>query len=350
MRFLTQRISGVQRFAYEICVALDGLIKKYPYITIIGLMPNSQINPQYSINFTHFVIKKVGFLRGHLWEQIELPIYSLGKPLLNLCNPAPMLKFDQFITLHDVIFMTGFDSQKWWFRAWYKLIAKIVSRTSKQIFTVSNFSKKEITEYLHVKPGKITVLGNASSLINYSYDLDILDNLKIKDKQYFIIIGSNSKRKNIRMVTELFASHGFLSDYYLVVVGGDYVNLIPEHTIESNNIIYTGYISDGSIRSLYKNALALIIPSLYEGFGVPIVEALSEGIPVIASDIPVFHEVLRGLIYFDPYDRHDLLEKIKYLLICPPRALNIKEYNIPERLWDIYANILLQSILENVKK
>ena len=178
MRFLTQRITGVQRFAYEIMLSIDRIINDSRDFEFIGLMPNQDINLlQYESQFKNIKIQKCGILKSHLWEQIELPIYSRGVLLLNLCNMAPIIKLKQFITLHDIISFTNIDSQKWWFKTWYKFVIKLTSKSALLVFTVSNFSKAEIYKYL--SPIDVKVLGNASVLSKYSCDDSILPKLKI---------------------------------------------------------------------------------------------------------------------------------------------------------------------------
>ena len=316
MRFLTQKITGVQRFAFSICQELDKLLTKNSAITIIGLLPNQPINEQYqSYSFVNIRLKPCGHLRGHLWEQLELPWFSKMKPLLNLCNTAPLFKFKQLITLHDAIFMTNLDSHKLWFKLWYRFMTTICSRTSQKVFTVSEFSKLELNRLLGINPTKICVLGNAVSINEYSYDDSILADLAITSQQFFLIIGSNSLRKNTQMIAKLFAQNKQLQDSTLVVVGGEFTNLAHVNQISAKNIIYTGYINDHALRSLYHHAKALLFPSLYEGFGIPVLEAMSERTPVIAADIPVLQEVCGadGALYFNPKSPIEVLVAIERL-------------------------------------
>lgn len=351
MRFLTQRITGVQRFAYEICCELDKLLANFPDIETIGLLPNRQILSQYDIrNFSAIKIITCGRFSGHLWEQLELPWYSRGNALLNLCNVAPIFKHSQYITLHDVIFMTNLDSQKWWFKRWYQIIAKITLKSARHVFTVSEFSKAEISRLLNVPANRITVLGNAPSLQRYPYVDNIFSHLNLYHKKYFLMIGSNSVRKNTRMVAQLFADSIQLADSTLVIVGGEYVNLGAAVNIRATNIIYTGYIDDGELRSLYREAQALIFPSIYEGFGIPVIEAMAEDCQVIVADIPVMREICgMNALFFDPLDLSDLESKLTTQCLRTETLQNCDDFQqqYPDYHWSKLAQILFKYVIDS---
>lgn len=350
MRFLTQRITGVQRFAYELCCELDKLVVNYPQIKIVGLLPKRPIQAQYDTSkFSAISLKVCGKFGGHLWEQLELPFFARRGHLINLCNVAPLLHFNQSLTLHDVIFMTNLDSQKWWFKLWYRLIAWFTSRLARHVFTVSEFSKFEIIRYLAIAPSRITVLGNGASLSNYAYQDEVISRLSLTNQRYFLIIGSNSARKNINLVTSLFASTAELSHVKLVVVGGNYANLGAVNQVTAPNIIYTGYVSDGELRSLYHYAQALIFPSIYEGFGIPVIEAMAESCPVIVADIPVMHEVCGDCaIYFDPYQAEDLKRKLVESIESNYQNLNSFKFMASQCLtkyqWNIFAKKIISQL------
>lgn len=353
-RFLTQRITGVQRFAFEMCKELDSLLHSYADLKVIGLMPQREINEQYcNYVFKSIQIKGCGRLSGHLWEQLELPIYSRGALLINFCNTAPLLKFKQVITLHDVIFMTNQDSQKLWFKLWYQLIARVTVSSARSVFTVSEFSKAEIIRLLKVNADRIVVLGNAPSLQNYAYENQIFNRFKLVGKKYFLMIGSNSTRKNTQMVAKLFASEPELHDVMLVIVGGKYVNLGAVDDIVAENLIYTDYIKDGELRSLYSHAQALIFPSLYEGFGIPLLEAMAESTIVIASDIRVIREVCAdNALYFDPYSTNSLKQQIILRLSHSDELLlelkDKAQAQLVNYQWAKFAKIMLETIYKNV--
>ncbi len=353
-RFLTQRITGVQRFAFEMCKELDSLLYNHSGLEVIGLMPEREINEQYrGYVFKSIQIKSCGRLSGHLWEQLELPIYSRGILLINLCNTAPLFKLKQCITLHDVIFMTNQDSQKLWFKLWYRLIARVTSLSAQTIFTVSQFSKAEIVRLLEVNADRVVVLGNAPSLQNYTYANDVLTRFNLGGKKYFLMIGSNSARKNTQMVAKLFALDHELSEVLLVIVGGKYINLGAVDELVADNLIYTDYIADSELRSLYAHAEALIFPSLYEGFGIPVVEAMAESTVVIASDIPVIREVCAdSALYFDPHSINSLKQQIMLSLDNPNATLIKLKHKTQTQLvnyqWAKFAKIMLETIYKNV--
>lgn len=315
LRFLTQRITGVQRFAFAMCQELDQLLVDQPKLNIIGLLPKRPLQIQYAnYMFKKIKLRHCGFLTGHLWEQLELPWYSRNCLLLNWCNTAPLFKIQQWITIHDVIFMTNLDSQKWWFKLWYRCLAAVNSRVASIIFTVSEFSAHEIRRYFPHVLSKIIVLGNAPSLQNYAYANQALAKWSLSAKSFYLILGSNSVRKNTAMVANLFADQPELQTCKLVVVGGQFSNLGEVKTISRPNIIYTDYINDGELRTLVQQASALIYPSIYEGFGIPVVEAMSEDTLVLAADISVLHEVCGGgALYFDPYQPQQLLNLLQQL-------------------------------------
>lgn len=160
-----------------------------------------------------------------------------------------------------------------------------------KVLTVSNTMKKDISKYYNVKESNIGVIYNTFSLNNIDYDKteNILKKTNIQTKKYLLFVGGLDKNKNINLVISAFEK---ISNNYenlkLIIVGR-----VGNDKISSNNpnIIMTGFISSKDLKVLYRNALAYLFPSLYEGFGIPIIDAQAFGVPVICSDIPVFREV-----------------------------------------------------------
>ena len=304
-RFLTQKLTGVQRFAYEIADRLRSTFE------VEILMPNAPILDNYKIE--RWNITKLGKLTGQLWEQVELPkaLGQIGNPLLlNLCNSAPYFYSNNVVTIHDLAFLEN----KWHsfsFRLWYKiLIPKIVNK-AKCIFTVSEFSKSLLLSVYGLSSEKVTVVFNG------------IDHLKgsaasAKEK-IFLSVGSMDPRKNIHATIQAFlSSKAAAKGYRLVIVGGLSSSFnFDESLLKANkeNVQFRGYVTDQELIDLYEVADFFLFPSLYEGFGIPVLEAMNFGCCVITSQITSLPEVCGDAAYYvDPYQVSSISKAIDTVL------------------------------------
>lgn len=314
-RFLTQGVTGVQRYATEVVYALDKLIEE----NIINdvdfeiLVPK---NYKPNILLENISIKKVGILTGHLWEQLELPIYTKSNKLINLCNTAPILKKKQILTIHDAAVYTNKNSYNWYFILWYKLLYKTLTYRLKDIITVSEFSKKEIIKYCNIKDSsKITVIYEGKEhIINSSTDNNILLKNGLQKDKYLLAVSSLSPNKNFHSIVKAIEDLDN-KDFDIVIAGGSDPRIFSK-TDDGllNNVKYVGYVTDEELKSLYLHSACFIFPSLYEGFGLPPLEAMACGCPVIASNTSSIPEVCDdAVIYCDPRDSNTIkiaIEKI----------------------------------------
>jgi glycosyltransferase involved in cell wall biosynthesis len=303
-KFLSQKMSGVQRYASEICKNLDSKIT-------VAAAADHQDDAVYHLNKPLEVIGNKG---GILWEQFTLPtsLRSKGSPLLiSLCNAAPVFYPNKITCLHDIAFTLYpqyFSKKLVLYYRW--LIPKVLNR-SRHIITVSEFSKREISSYYHIDPAHISVVPNASTFSAYStHPLP-----RVQERPYFLFVGSLDPRKNLITLLKAFRQ-AKREDADLIVVGAGHASFASNPAIDAyrtdSNIIFTGYISDEQLRAYYGGALALINPSFYEGFGLPVVEALSMNCPVLASSIDAFKEVGgTDIEYFNAADVSELSDLIK---------------------------------------
>ena len=200
-RFLTQKITGVQRVAHELVREIDGLLLNEE-LNVIILAPKNLI---FENLYKNIKIKKVGFLTGVLWEQLELPFYSLLEKgtLLNIGSTAPIIDTG-IVDIHDISFKVNpqFFSKK--FSLYYKILIWILVRTSKKILTVSEFSKDEIVKYYHVNPEKIKVVYNSwEHILNFKEDFNILKKFNLKSKSFYLGVSSVAPNKNFKYIIEL---------------------------------------------------------------------------------------------------------------------------------------------------
>jgi glycosyltransferase involved in cell wall biosynthesis len=251
----------------------------------------------------------------------------------------PILYKNPFvITIHDLIinhFPTGKASTLPFplyniKRFGYQYVIKQAAKKAQKILTVSDATKNEIVDHLKVSKEKIVVTyeGIDSSIIAKT-DSGQARMTGLKGK-YFLYVGNAYPHKNLeRLVASFALLHEKDSDVKLVLVGQKnyFYNQVEEIVRKKGlekSIIFTGKVDDNALASLYKNAQALVFPSLMEGFGLPGLEAMQSGCLVLASDIPALKEMYEdAAVYFDPLDPQDMSDTMQKVLENPTA---FKEY------------------------
>ena len=299
-RFLTQNITGVQRFAIEISKQLHNLDNS----NIQFIAPHNIIHNDLA---KELGVKIIGSKTGHLWEQIDLPKYlkSIDSPLLlNLANTAPLFYKNKIVTIHDLAFLhhPEWFSKKFTFV--YNFIIPKIAKDSKHIFTVSNYVKEDISKSYHIPLNNIRTIYNSYANVFSNHDLEKED--------YVLSVGSIDPRKNLKSLIDIFQD----KTIKLVIVGQQN-KVFSALKLEDlpNNIVFTGYVDDDELVELYNKAKLFVYPSFFEGFGIPPLEAQACGCPVICSDKTSLPEVGKdSVIYCNPYDKNDITEKIDLVL------------------------------------
>jgi glycosyltransferase involved in cell wall biosynthesis len=245
-----------------------------------------------------------GRLSGQAWEQLELPLDVGDAWLLNPCNVGPILTRRSVVTIHDAQVYLAPEAYTRAFRSWYKTILPILGRRARIVTTVSKFSKDTLEAYGVVPRGKAHVVPNgADHILRIESDPQALQRFGLSPGRYLLAVGSLSPHKNLR---SLIAAAGLRRDRSipLVVAGGAAPRIFADAGMpKTPDLHYLGRVTDAELRSLYENAAAFLFPSLVEGFGLPPVEAMACGCPVIASSAASLPEVCGGAaLYADPFD------------------------------------------------
>ena len=320
-RFLTQKLTGVQRFAFEM---VKGLFAANSGEFMI-LMPPGKINEAYT-DVDKWPIKVIGKLTNTFWEQIDLPTHlkKIGKPLLlNLVNTAPCFYKNQIASIMD---MTTFVDPTWFsakFSFYYKFIVPLFAKNAAHILTISESSKSDILKYLNIPEQKVTVIycAVAEKFLEPKRDtvLDqkLLSKLGLKPKSYLLGVSSLDPRKNFKGLINAFLEMKL--EIPLVIVGSKGKVFADEDLkntlIENQSIIFTGYVEDSELIALYRYAKCFVYPSLYEGFGMPPLEAMASDCPTIVSNTSSMPEVCGDAsLYVDPLDILSIMEKIDLLI------------------------------------
>ena len=332
-RFLTQNLTGVQRYAIELCRQL----KKLYGNKIIFVCPRNVINHEV---FDEFGASVIGQHTGHLWEQWDLPRYlkKQGSPLLvNLSNTAPLLYKNKVTTIHDITFVRYPETFSKSFVALYRSVIPLVIKTSRHIFTVSEFSKKEISGFYHCKPTKISVVYNA-----VSGDFHRVIDEELSKKRYFMAVSSVKANKNFIYILDAFQKFSDGNkDIELFIIGdlksNSFQTLNIDKYLKNPQIKAMGRVSDEELIKFYSNALAFLFPSLYEGFGIPPLEAQACGCPAICAEASCLPEVFgNSVLYCNPHVVDSLvnaMNRIAYNKDLRSKMINDGINNVKRYSW-----------------
>ena len=241
---------------------------------------------------------------GHVWEQWALGLRRDYDVLVSLCNTGPVLARRHVVAVHDATPMRVPESFSRSFRTLYRLMMPALGRTAARIVTVSEFSRGEIADCYRIEPSKIGVIGNsAEHVLRTPTDDSIIDRLNLRDRTYVLAVATNARHKNVSILAEVARRLG--EDDVQMVLAGGANSRVFDHFADSGDdgVIRAGYVSDGELRALYEHAGCFVFPSLYEGFGIPPLEAMELGCPVVSSSAAALPEVLGdAALYVSPDD------------------------------------------------
>lgn len=214
-------------------------------------------------------------------------------------------------TIHDLNHLDIPDNSGLLKRMFYKYIIKQGCRNSLKILTVSEFSKQKIVTWSGVDESKVIVTGNGVSNLYTPKESDSCENRK-----YYFCVSNRKSHKNEKRILQSFAEANIDKNICLVMTGSptEELNKLVVSLGLVKNVEFTGYLTENELAKFYRNAHALIFPSLYEGFGIPVLEAMASGIPVITSKTTSLPEVAGdAAILVDPTSTTEIKNAIEKL-------------------------------------
>jgi len=332
-RFLSRKITGVERVAHEVLrsISLHFLdnngIYKHPKGQLRFKLALENDAPEVNIDYAQgWEQSRFGRFKGHAWEQLDLAKYRSNDWVLNLCNTGPLLRKNQAIFFHDAQVYAIPANFDWKFRTWYHMLINIAGRMSKILFTNSEFSKKELCLFTKIDQARLSVnhLGCDHMLrLTPEYPSELLESLN--NQPYVLAVSSASPNKNFASVLEALKLMG-TSAPHCVIVGQQYSKVFKGKKLDADRVIEMGYVSDEALAGLYQNAICLIYPSFYEGFGLPPLEAMLLGCPVIASDRSSLPEVCGdAALYCDPNNPQTIANAISKLANKPDLVESLRQ-------------------------
>ena len=291
--FFAQRLSGIQRYSIELLAALDRIV---PPGLVEIVTPQGVAAPSYK----NIKVVPFGSRTGLLWQQLDYPKYlkQRGAKGLATCNIIPWFGFTGIAVVHDVCYRARQDFYKDNTRdrlsaAWHCLQYGRIAKKAERIITVSEFSKSEIHKYYGVPLDKMDVVYNAwQQMERLAPDDGIFaKHPQLKKGAYYFSMANLLKNKNFPWILRAAKAK---PDAVFAIAGGGSLAAEAERLglADLPNVLYLGYVSDGEARALMTNCRAFLFPTLYEGFGIPPLEAIACGAPqVIVSDTPCMREV-----------------------------------------------------------
>lgn len=327
--FVSKRVTGVQRFNWEVLKEL------VTYDDVDWAIAVSEDTNTDGLKFDNLKIIKKGKKNNKFWQFFTLAKLAKKekRELLCMSNLSPLFKKD-YLVLHDVTFLDKEGNNSFFWAIKYRIFVSFGINRFKKIFTVSEFSKNRIlTHYKNVKESDVIVVYNGG---------DHLEKVGISKpkfeipNKYYLTVGSTTKNKNFQYICNL-AQKNPNEDFKIV---GRIDFKLNEKIKNIKNIKFTGYVSSEELHYLYKNAEAFILPSTYEGFGIPPLEALYCGCERIAlSNIPVFKELYGDVAnFFNPLEYNNLLDLKKILRVDDAARIKIlnkyKWKNVAKKIYE----------------
>lgn len=346
---------GVSNYTYQLLTYFKKQAdKNLRFVVFLKDKPKFEM-PKEGRNFYYHVVWGKFF-----WSQFFLPLSLMKEKIDIFFSPAHyaprFINTPYILTIHDLSFFRyPEDFRK---RDLIKLIfwSRYSIKNAKKIIAVSKTTKKDILKIYQLPEEKVTVIYNGFEKTKLKSSR-LLRNIP---KNYFLYVGTLQPRKNLSTLINAFNQFQKKHPRFELVIAGKkgwlYENLFKQvfDLGLTEKVFFTDYVSDKQLEFLYSNAFAFVMPSLYEGFGIPILEAMSFACPVISSYTASLPEVGGdACLYFNPLDEKDLLEKMEILLVDKKlrnELIKKGKERIKEFSWKKCAQKTLNLLIKTVNK
>jgi len=291
-------------------------------------------------------------LLGHLWEQAALPKACRGGLLFSPANTGPLLYANQVLTIHDLAPFDYPEGLNPHFARWLRFLTPRLARRVKRILTPSCFTKHRLIEVLRLDPDRITVtpLGVHSRFFEDAQPLPVQRRYGLPEG-YLLSLGTLEPRKNLKRLLEAWKrAQEELPDVILAIAGAPgNPRVFRALALEAPppRTLFLGRVADKDLPGLYRGALGFLYPSLYEGFGLPPLEAMATGTPVLVGCNSAPAEVIGpGGILVDPKDPEAIAQGIIQLVRQRSHLAALARARAQEFSWERTARLTWSALQE----
>lgn len=319
--------TGVEEYCFQIIQELKKII---PSDAKVVLYSDNVLIPELAQLPNNWEVKILAWPFKKMWSQLRLACELWNRSPDVYFSPGQLLPFfshkNSVVMVHDSAFEAYPSAYRFFGCQYLKWMNRLIVKKAKLILTSTEFNKKELLKYYcHCEPQAKQSLANKIKVIPLAFDSQKFNLEKQAGKniygQYILSIGRLEEKKNTKRIVEAFEMvKKQMPDLKLVLVGKpgagyEKVKQAIEQNKYRKDIILPGFVSPDNLVTILKNAQVFVFPSLYEGFGIPVLEAMAVGVPVIASKGSALEEVGGEAIeYVDPLDIGDISSKIFELL------------------------------------
>lgn len=320
----TGKRTGVENYSYYL---INELVRKFgEEITLITPRKIELSVRQRIISFPRLwtLIR----LSWEIWKDKKIDNLFVPSHVLPLIHPK-----NSTITIHDVVFKYSPKSYSLFSRIYLNWAAKFAVKHAARIITPSQATKQDLVRFYSADPKKVFVvpLGFTPTKTKSDNAKKVLKKFSLEPKKYFLSLGRIEYKKNTDTLISAFQKFAEGNSGIKLVLAGfpghgghEILKGIPPQL--NDRIIRTGYVNDSEKGILLKNALGFIFPSRFEGFGLPLLEAMDAEVPIIASDIPSSREVAgKNAHYFEKENPRELAKLMKKLAKEPEFSIHLKK-------------------------
>jgi len=315
--------TGVGVYLLSLVQALSGIDQENQYHLFSASWKERFPVSSYPSNFHIHDRKWPVRVLNYCWNYLSLPtmesLVGCSLDVVHSSTPLviPARRARRVTTVYDLYFYKNPAGAVREMQSTFPRKVKEHSLRSDAIIAISDYTKRQLIELLDIPSSRIYTikLGIDPFFLecaSVEEKRDVLSRFRIPGP-YLLFVGTQEPRKNLAVLTEAFRNLRE-KNIHLVLAGPQGWNVSPEE-LSGQRVLKTGYVSRRDLRALYQQALAVVFPSIDEGFGLPVLEGMASGVPVIASRIPAFQEVCNdSCAYFDPTNAEELTRRIEQVI------------------------------------